>query len=89
MCCSGGAGDKGQDDGVRHHHGELPAPGGQGELLQDGHLQPRCHFRGHRLPYRGDRTTRPGPIKPPSSSSPPPLPHTHLWTDEICCDMYW
>uniref|UniRef100_A0A2I3HIK8 Glutamate decarboxylase 1 n=1 Tax=Nomascus leucogenys TaxID=61853 RepID=A0A2I3HIK8_NOMLE len=28
------------DDGVRHDHGWLPAPRGQGQLLPDGHLQP-------------------------------------------------
>lgn len=65
LCCSlsGGSRDQSQDDGVRHHHGQLPAPRRQGELLPHGHLKPRCDLRGHRLSYRGDRAPRPRSIR--------------------------
>lgn len=51
---SGGAGDKGQDDGVRDNHGRLPTAGGQGQLLPHGDLKSRSYLRRHRLSYRGD-----------------------------------
>lgn len=65
VCCvsSGGSSDKGQNDGVRHHHGQLPAARRQGQLFPHGDLKPRCYLRGHRLSYRGDRTTRPRSIR--------------------------
>uniref|UniRef100_A0A8C9DU41 Glutamate decarboxylase 1 n=1 Tax=Prolemur simus TaxID=1328070 RepID=A0A8C9DU41_PROSS len=31
------------DDGVGHHYGWLPASGGQGQLLPDGHLKSSCY----------------------------------------------
>lgn len=54
MSRSGGSGDKGQDDGVRHNHGQLPTAGRQGQLFPHGDLKPGRYLRGHRLSYRGD-----------------------------------
>ena len=68
LVLSGGPCDQGQDDGVRHNHGQLPATGGQGELLPHGHLKPSCHLRRHRLPHWGDRTARPWPLRNPSDA---------------------
>lgn len=67
---SGGAGDKGQDDGVRHHHGQLPTAGGQGQLFPHGDLESRGDLRGHRLSYRGDRAAGPGSIRLVSANPP-------------------
>lgn len=79
---SGGSSDKGQDDGVRHNHGQLPTAGRQGQLFPHGDLKPGRYLRGHRLSYRGDWTARPGSIR---LVSPPILPHFFPLDGWIVC----
>lgn len=58
----GGSKNQSPNDGVWHDHGWLPASGGQGQLLPDGHLEPGCYPVWHRLPHWGDRKTGPGSV---------------------------
>lgn len=66
----GGSSDKGQDDGVRDNHGQLPTARGQGQLFPHGDLKSCCYLRGHRLSYWGDWTTRPRSIRLISPNPP-------------------
>lgn len=78
----GGPGDKGQDDGVRNDHGQLPTAGGQGQLFPHGDLKSCRDLRGHRLSYWRDWTTRPRSIRLISPNPHPPCTFL-LLTDEL------